>query len=288
MAALRNDPETFSFGDALRAARTDRGWTLAELSDRLKAAGASISRATLSAWERGAYLPDLDSRISTVELTLGLPACLLTARLFEAAQARRDLETYDLRRLLPRGATETVTTAVDEVATVGTRGLIDMIEVEQRLRALRSGDTSYYFMHWEDSAASRVRVTAKAGCVVVGPPRRLAAGRMAVELRLTGGPLAAGEERAFRFQVHHKYFGAPEREDVHLRVATPMLESYVLRLNFPFATGDVLVRRCHWLDRHAPEQVERVEFLRGRRGTVLRWARPLTANAYGATWMVQA
>ncbi|MGE3704785.1 MAG: multiprotein-bridging factor 1 family protein [Vicinamibacterales bacterium] len=93
-----------TFGDMVRAARTGRGWTLADLAQQL-----GVSESVLSRWETGASPPPRDPEVvNRIVRELGLSAeealRALGYRLYPPAAA--SLPTELIERLLDLGESE--------------------------------------------------------------------------------------------------------------------------------------------------------------------------------------
>lgn len=57
MGPVTDTDDGEAFGRALRQLRKDRGWSMDQLADQLKARGHKITGAAIGAWERGEYAP---------------------------------------------------------------------------------------------------------------------------------------------------------------------------------------------------------------------------------------
>jgi hypothetical protein len=199
--------------------------------------------------------------------------------------ARRDIETVTLRGLLPPGATDTVTVTVREDVWIGPRG-IHQIDIGQRIHALRAGATSYWFLYAHGAGLPRIRVSTRGGCQLGSYPRLLAAGRVAQEIVLDGGPMRLDEERDFGFVITYSNRDNPVLEaGLHRRVGTPTLASMKMRVIVPPGV-QALVTQGTWHHRDREIEPERVHLLRqGRK--LLTWHRP-NLHTYGFTYRLSS
>jgi transcriptional regulator with XRE-family HTH domain len=263
---------------ALRSFREDRG-----LSQRTLAAALRRSNSTVCGWERGHYEPTAQE-LPQVDRALGIPTGTMLGYL-SGSPARRDIETFTLRSLLPPGAIDTVTVSVHEDVWINARG-ISQVGVEQRLHALRAGVTSYWFLYAQGAGQPRIRVVQTRGCRLGGYPRQLARGRVAQELVLDGGPMRLGEVRDFGFVIAYSNRDNPELESgLHRRVGTPTLASMKMRVIVPPGVH-ALVEQGTWRDRHQRPEPERVHLVRqGQK--LLHWKRP-NLYTYGFTYRLSS
>lgn len=241
-----------------------------------KAFGASIRRSNsvIGRWERGLDEPTVEE-LPHCELALGLPVgTLLTYH--SGSPLRRDIETFTLRSLLD-GATDLVTTAVHETVHLGNQGLC-WVDVQQRSQAIRSGVGSYWLVYAQGAGLPTIRIERWHGCAPGGWPRLLTAGRVAQELKLTGGPMRIDEQREFGFRIRYDNRDNPPHEaGLHRRVGSPTLAWMKMRVNVP--PGGAMVKKATWLDRNAPPVEESVYLLRQEQ-KLLHWDRP-NSHTYG-------
>jgi transcriptional regulator with XRE-family HTH domain len=254
-------------GVLLRSLRLDRNLSQKELAAALRR-----SNATVVKLERGRSEPTVEE-LRRYDRSLRLPEGTTGSLLdhVSGTTAARDIETYELRSLLPVGPLDLVTTAVREEVRIGSRGVVQ-VRVQQRVHAVRDNPGSYWFPYAQGSGQPTIRVSPELGCVLGGWPRLLIAGRLAQEIRLTGGPMHVGEERQFGFTIRYDNRDNPATEDgLHRRVGTPTLAWMKMRVMVP--PGGAMIKKASWTDRSAEPRATEVHLVR-QESKVLSWDRP--------------
>jgi transcriptional regulator with XRE-family HTH domain len=254
-------------GILLRELRLDRNMSQKELAAALRR-----SNATVVKLERGLHAPTLEE-LRLFDRTFRLPAGTTGSLLdhVSGTAAARDIETYELRSRLPVGPLDLVTTAVREEVRIGRHGVVE-VRVLQRVHAVRDNPGSYWFAYAQGSGQPTIRVVTEWGCVTGQWPRLLTAGRLAQEIRLTGGPMKVGEEREFGFTIRYDNRDNPATEDgLHRRVGTPTLAWMKMRVLVP--PGGAMIKKVTWTDRAAEPLPGEVHLVR-QQSKVLSWDRP--------------
>jgi len=254
-------------GILLRELRLNRNMSQKELAAALRR-----SNATVVKLERGLHKPTIEETLlfdRTFRLPVGTTGSLLEH--VSGTAAARDIETYELRSLLPVGPLDLVTTAVREEVRIGTQGVVE-VKVRQRVHAVRDNPGSYWFAYAQGSGQPTIRVWPDWRCDVGEWPRLLTAGRLAQEIRLTGGPMHVGEEREFSFAIRYDNRDNPATEDgLHRRVGTPTLAWMKMRVMVP--PHGAMIKKVTWTDRAAEPHPGEVHLVR-QESKVLSWDRP--------------
>ena len=273
------------FGSALRRAREHAGLTKKRLCELLAAEGAPIGPRRITAWEETGQEPGFGWPVEVLEQVLGLAEYTLVIRM---TGRTRDQDADGHRRTAPAGWFDFVTTSVSQRVHVDADGRVAYVETTQRVRAMVSGATTYYFRYTQEDT-ERVRVSALSGCEV-GNWWPQAKGLMQAQIMLEGDPMPAGDERTFRYRVDHTHFGrrglpATALERQHRGNGTPTLHR--LEMEAVFAACGCTVRQCTWINRHADPLPSRRELVPGRRSRRIEWRQP-REHAFGIVWELPA
>lgn len=262
----------------LRALRVERN-----LSQRALAARIHRSNARIVGWEHGRCAPTVEE-LALCDTAFRLPKGATGALVDHSAgpAAAKDIETYELRSRLPRGALDLVTVAVQEEVQIARRGVY-LVRVWQRVHAVRRNPGSYWFPYAVGTGRPTIRVSPEWRCTQGGWPRLLTAGRVAQEIRLAGGPMEIGEEREFRFTIRYDNWDNPVTETgIHRRVGTPTLTSIKMRVMVP--PGGAIIKQATWTDRATEPVAGEVHLLR-QAHKVLHWDRPSDQTCGFLYWL---
>ncbi|WP_228990801.1 helix-turn-helix transcriptional regulator [Streptomyces sp. DH8] len=173
-----------TFPAVLREALSRRGLSLERVSERLKARGITISRATLSSWQRGRSQPERARSLRAVEVLeeiLELPAgtlrSLLGPRRPRGRTAPPGTEGAALQILGEDSVVEkalgarfrhfnqeTGSLTVHDIVRVGESGTLSGISTTTVLRAGRAGaDRAVFVLSFDDEAAEPVDIRVTCG-----------------------------------------------------------------------------------------------------------------------------
>jgi len=293
MTQLGRGGHEATFSEALRAATSERGLSLARLSARLGERGVHVGVSTLSTWQSGQRVPSERSAdvLVALEELLKVPDGWLAGRVGRArSDAVRPRSPYQvaenpetLNRLIARldtdahGAVRTV--GVVEELTIGERGDLRCNRVLQTVRAVRPTDR-LLIVHRAESGPDidDIEPVALTGCRIGRVARDAVDGSMVAEL-LLDHRLGVDEEALVRYAVHDR---SGARTDQYFRMHEWMNAQHALEIVFSPAALPVRISEFRRDRVDGADTGGRELLLRDRRALVL--VSGTTPGIVGARW----